>query len=100
MFIAKGVVEAATSNASTLDEILDRYPFVSSFPKCVHGFFQNLLGIKCFLSCHRVGVFLSFSLPQVYTILERKVKDVGGEIPMSYFPRISVLGEVQKPQPE
>src|SRR5437764_13542131 len=59
MFIAKGVVEAATSNASTLDEILDRYPLVASFPKGVHGFFQNLLGIKCFLSCHRVGVFLS-----------------------------------------
>src|SRR6266496_1190031 len=76
MFIAKGVVEAATSNASTLDEILDRYPFVSSFPKCVHGFFQNLLGIKCFLSCHRVGVFLSFSLPQVHTILERRVNHV------------------------
>src|SRR5579859_3890094 len=53
MFIVKGVVEAATSNASTLDEILNRDSLVPPFPEGVHGLFQNLLGVKCFLSCHR-----------------------------------------------
>src|SRR5687767_14565774 len=53
MFIVKGAVETATSNASRLDEILDRYPLVAPLPKCVHGLFENPLGIKCFLACHR-----------------------------------------------
>ena len=93
MLVAEGVIQTAASKAHALNKILNRGTLISLFPEQVDGFVQDLLRQKRFLSCHRVGVFLSFSLPQVYTILERKVKDVGGEIPMSYFPRISVLGE-------
>src|SRR5215216_1295115 len=53
MFILKGAVEAATSNARRLDEILNRYTLVAAFPKGVHSFFEHPIRIKCFLSCHR-----------------------------------------------
>src|SRR5947209_17503041 len=78
MLVAEGVIQTAASKAHTLNQILNRGALISLFPEQVHGFVQGLLRQKRFLSCHRVGVFLSFSPPQVYTILERKVKNVGG----------------------
>src|SRR5215217_2427770 len=54
MFILKGGVEAATANAGRLDEILNRYALVAAEPKRVHGFFEHPLGLKCFLSCHKI----------------------------------------------
>src|SRR6266566_7880758 len=77
MLVAEGAIQTAASQAHALNKILNRGALISLFPEQVHGFVQDLLWQKCFLSCHRGGVFLSFSLPQVYTILERKVKDVG-----------------------
>src|SRR5436309_15529280 len=78
MLVAEGVIQTAPSKAHALNQILNRGALISLFPEQAHGFVQDLLRQKRFLSCHRVGVFLSFSL-QVYTNLERKVKDVGGE---------------------
>src|SRR5947199_6270079 len=78
MLVAEGVIQTAASKAHALNKILNRGTLISLFPEQVDGFVQDLLRQKRLLARHRVGVLLSFCLPQVYTILERKVKDSGG----------------------
>src|SRR5947209_20228614 len=78
VLVAEGVIQTAAPKAHALNKVLNRSALISLFPEQVDGFVQDLLRQKRFLSRHRVAVLLSFCLPQVYTILERKVKDVEG----------------------
>src|SRR2546423_6050252 len=89
MLVAEGVIQTAAPKAHVLYKVLNRSALISLFPEQAHGFVQCLLRLKRFLSCHRLRAFLSSmpfalfcslpQLPPVYTMLERKVKDVFGE---------------------